>query len=171
MIQISNTGTQVLISDEKRLNVFRNFLLNKCITCNDKDFVWVSENIKSKAEFFLGGSYMLKMAKLKYNFSILKNYVHVLSDLVSSSKSSCKEKCQLFLQFTWKVFKIAKKNSIDFVSFGKSNACHWDQGKANVSMYFYIITAEILISKISWRTLGYIQLHLKIKILRNWYDN
>lgn len=114
---------------------------------------------------------MLKMAKLKYNFSILKNYVHELSDLVSSSKSSCKEKCQLFLQFTWKVFKIAKKNSIDFVSFGKSNACHWDQGKANVSMYFYIITAEILISKISWRTLGYIQLHLKIKILRNWYGN
>ena len=52
MIQISNTGTQVLISDEKRLNVFRNFLLNKCITCSDKDFVWVSENIKSKAEFF-----------------------------------------------------------------------------------------------------------------------
>ena len=52
MIQISNTGTQVLVSDEKRLNVFRNSLLNKYITCNDKDFVWMNENIKYKAEFF-----------------------------------------------------------------------------------------------------------------------
>ena len=30
------------------VNVFRNFVPNKYITCDDKDPVWMNENIKSK---------------------------------------------------------------------------------------------------------------------------
>ena len=30
------------------LNIFRNYIPNKFITCDDKDPVWMNENIKSK---------------------------------------------------------------------------------------------------------------------------
>ena len=33
-----------------KLNIYRNFVLNKLVTFDDKDPVWMNENIKSKIE-------------------------------------------------------------------------------------------------------------------------
>ena len=39
---------QVSIFNETILNMFRNFFLNKTITCNDKENIWMNEKFKSK---------------------------------------------------------------------------------------------------------------------------
>ena len=40
--------SQVLILNEILLNILRNFVLNKYFIFDDKDPVWMNENIKSK---------------------------------------------------------------------------------------------------------------------------
>ena len=41
-------NSQVLILNDIILNVFRDFVPNKHVTHDDKDTVWMHENIKSK---------------------------------------------------------------------------------------------------------------------------
>ena len=43
-----NVDSQVLILNDIILNIFRNFVPNKYVTFDDKDPVWMNENIKSK---------------------------------------------------------------------------------------------------------------------------
>ena len=43
-----NINEQVIALNETILNVFRNYVSNKYITIDDKDPVWMNENIKSK---------------------------------------------------------------------------------------------------------------------------
>ena len=43
-----NINTQVTVFNETILNIFRHYVANKYITCDDKDPVWMNENIKSK---------------------------------------------------------------------------------------------------------------------------
>ena len=45
-----NVDSQVLILNDIILNIFRNFVPDKYVTCDDKDPVWMNENIKSKIE-------------------------------------------------------------------------------------------------------------------------
>ena len=46
-----NTNAQVTVFNESILNIFRNYIPNKYITCDDKDPVWMNENIKSRIKF------------------------------------------------------------------------------------------------------------------------
>ena len=48
LLDNKNIDSQVLISYDIILNVFRNFVPNKYVTCDDKDPVGMNENIKSK---------------------------------------------------------------------------------------------------------------------------
>ena len=47
LLDNKNVDSQVLILNDIILNVFRNFVPNKYVTCDDKDPVWMNENIKS----------------------------------------------------------------------------------------------------------------------------
>ena len=46
-----NTNAQVTVFNESILSIFRNYIPNKYITCDDKDPVWMNENIKSRIKF------------------------------------------------------------------------------------------------------------------------
>ena len=46
-----NIDTQVSIFSETILDIFSNFVLNKIIRCNDKDPIWMIDQIKSKVKF------------------------------------------------------------------------------------------------------------------------
>ena len=48
LLDNKNVDSQVLILNDIILNIFRNFVPNKCVTFGDKDPVWMNENIKSK---------------------------------------------------------------------------------------------------------------------------
>ena len=54
--------SQVLILNGIMLKVFNNFVLNKYVTCDDKNLVWINENIKSK----------LKVKKKLYQVYVLR---------------------------------------------------------------------------------------------------
>ena len=43
-----NINAQATVFNETMLNIFRNYVSMKYITCDDKDPVWMNENIKSK---------------------------------------------------------------------------------------------------------------------------
>ena len=42
------TNEQVIVFNETRLNIFRDYATNKNISCHDKDSVLMNENMKSK---------------------------------------------------------------------------------------------------------------------------
>ena len=48
LLDNKNVDSQVLILNGIILNIFRNLIPNKYVTFDDKDRVWISENIKSK---------------------------------------------------------------------------------------------------------------------------
>ena len=48
LLDNKNVDSQVLTLNYIILNVFRNFVPNRCVTCDDKDPVWMNEKIKSK---------------------------------------------------------------------------------------------------------------------------
>ena len=48
LLDNKNVDSQVLILNDIILNVFRNFVPNKYVTCDDKERVWINENVKSK---------------------------------------------------------------------------------------------------------------------------
>ena len=43
-----NVDSQVLILNDIKLNIFRNLVSNKYVTSDEKDPMWMNENIKSK---------------------------------------------------------------------------------------------------------------------------
>ena len=48
LLDNKNVNSQGLLLNVIVLNIFRNFVSNKYITCDDKDSIWMNENIKSK---------------------------------------------------------------------------------------------------------------------------
>ena len=48
LLDNKKVDSQVFLLNDIILNIFRNFVPNKYVTCNDKDPVWMNENIKSK---------------------------------------------------------------------------------------------------------------------------
>ena len=46
-----NINAQVTVFNESILSIFRYYIPNKYITCDDKDPVWMNENIKSRIKF------------------------------------------------------------------------------------------------------------------------
>ena len=48
LLDNKNVDSQVLILNYIILNVFGNFVPNRCVTCDDKDSVWMNKKIKSK---------------------------------------------------------------------------------------------------------------------------
>ena len=72
-LDLVNWDMQVLIFNETILNVFRNFVPSKTVTCNDEDTFWINEKvkskIKSKSEVY---KIYIKNRKIKLIFKILK---------------------------------------------------------------------------------------------------
>ena len=76
-----NVDSQVLILNDVILNVFRNFVPNKCITCDYRDPLWKNENIKSKikAKNKLYQVYV-KKGRQETDFCALQESVRNLND-------------------------------------------------------------------------------------------
>ena len=84
-----NVDCQVLILNDVILNVFKNFVPNKYITCDDKDPVWMNENIKSKikAKNKLYQVY-IKKGRQETDFFHLEESGCNLNDLILQTKTS-----------------------------------------------------------------------------------
>ena len=72
-----------------KLNIYRNFVLNKLVTFDDKDPVWMNENIKSKIEAKnkLYQEYV-KKGRQETDFCALEESVRNLNDLILQTKTS-----------------------------------------------------------------------------------
>ena len=67
-------NAQVAAFNETILNVFRNYVLNKYITIDDKDPVWMKENKKQRSKKKINSTKnILKMEDLKVTLFFLKN--------------------------------------------------------------------------------------------------
>ena len=84
-----NVDSQVLILNDIILNIFRNFVPNKYVTFDDKDPVWMNENIKSKIEAKnkLYQEYV-KKGRQETDFCALEESVHNVNDLILQAKTS-----------------------------------------------------------------------------------
>ena len=51
LLDNKNVDSQVLTLIDIILNIFRNFVPNKCVTFDDKDPVWMNENTNQKISF------------------------------------------------------------------------------------------------------------------------
>ena len=89
LLENENVNSQVLILNDIILNGFRNFVANKYVTCDDKDPVWMNENIKSKikAKNKLYQVYVKKGRK-ETDFCALEESVRNLNDLILQNKTS-----------------------------------------------------------------------------------
>ena len=83
-----NINAQVTVFNETILNIFRNYVPNKYITCDDKDPVWMNENIKSKikSKNLLYKQYTQNGRK-ESDLIVLENLIAELNELISSTKS------------------------------------------------------------------------------------
>ena len=81
--------SQVLLLNDMILNIFTNFIPNKYVTSNDKDPVWMNENIKSriKVKYKLYQVYV-KKDKQETDFSTLEESVRNLNDIILQTKTS-----------------------------------------------------------------------------------
>ena len=84
-----NVDSQVLILNNIILNVFRNFVPNKYVTCDDKDPVWIKEDIKSKIKA-KNKLYQVHVKKgsQETDFCTLEESVRNLNDLILQTKTS-----------------------------------------------------------------------------------
>ena len=89
LLDNKNVDSQVLILNDIILNIFRNFVPNKYVTFDDKDPVWMNENIKSKikAKNKLYQEYVKKGREEIY-FCALEESVRNLNDLILQTKTS-----------------------------------------------------------------------------------
>ena len=71
------------------LNTFRNFVLNKYVTIDDNDPVWMNETVKSKmkAKNILYKNYV-QNGRIESDFIFLENVIIELNKLISSTKAS-----------------------------------------------------------------------------------
>ena len=65
------------------MNVFRNFVPNKYVTCDDKDPVWMNENIKSKIK---AKNKLYQVYAKKADFCAVEESVRNLNDVYYKSK-------------------------------------------------------------------------------------
>ena len=76
-------NAQVAAFNETILNVFRNYVPNKYITIDDKDPVWMNENIKTKIKekntFY---QKYIENGRLESDFILLEKLITELNDLI-----------------------------------------------------------------------------------------
>ena len=79
---------QVTVLNESILNVFQNYVPSKYITVNDKDPVWMNENIKSKTQTrnLLYKQY-IQNGRFECEFVFLETFIAKLNELISSTKN------------------------------------------------------------------------------------
>ena len=89
LLDNKDVDSQVLILNDVILNIFRNLVPNKCVTFDDKDPVWMNENIKSKikAKNKLYQEYAKKGSQ-EIDFCALEDSVRNLNDLILQTKTS-----------------------------------------------------------------------------------
>ena len=89
LLDNKNVNLTVLILNDIILNVFRNFVPRKCVTCDDKDPVWMNENTKSKikAKNKLYQVYV-KISRQETDFCALEESVCNLNDMIPQTKTS-----------------------------------------------------------------------------------
>ena len=89
LLDNKNIDSQNLILNDIILNVFRNFVPNKYVTCDDKDSVWMNKNIKSKIKT-KNRLYQVyfKKSRQETNFWALEESVRNLIDLTLQTKTS-----------------------------------------------------------------------------------
>ena len=89
LLDNKNVDSQVLILNDIILNIFRNLVPNKYVTFDDKDPVWMNENIKSKikAKNKLYQEYV-KKGRQETDFCALEESVRNLNDLILQTKTS-----------------------------------------------------------------------------------
>ena len=70
------------------MNVFRNYVPNKYVTIDDKDPVWMNENIKSKIKTknLLFKQY-IQNGRFESDFVFLENLMTEINELISSTKN------------------------------------------------------------------------------------
>ena len=83
-----NINEQVIALNETILNVFRNYVPNKYITIDDKDPVWMNENIKSKikAKNLLFKQY-IQNGRFESDFVFLENLITEINELISLTRN------------------------------------------------------------------------------------
>ena len=79
---------QVAAFNETTLNVFQNYVPNKYITIDDKDPVWMNENIKTKIKekntFY---HKYIENGRLESDFILLEKLITELNDLIFSTNT------------------------------------------------------------------------------------
>ena len=80
-------NSQVVTLNETILNVFRNYVPNKCITIDEKDPVWMNEIIKSKMETKskLYQQY-IENGRFESDLVFIESLIAELNDLISYTK-------------------------------------------------------------------------------------
>ena len=79
---------QVIKFNEVLLNIFRNYVLNKYITIDDKDPVWMNDFVKSKIKTKnLLFKQCIQNGIFESNFLFLESIVNELNELISSTKA------------------------------------------------------------------------------------
>ena len=73
--------------NETILNVFRNYVPNKCITIDDKEPVWMNETIKSeiKTKNTLYKQY-IDIGRFQSDFVFIETFIIEINDLITSTK-------------------------------------------------------------------------------------
>ena len=80
-------NSQFVTLNETILNVFRNYVPNKCITIDEKDPVWMNEIIKSKMETKskLYQQY-IENGRFESDLVFIESLIAELNDLISYTK-------------------------------------------------------------------------------------
>ena len=74
--------------NETILNIFRNYVPDKSITCDNKDPVWMNENIKSKIKSKnLFYKQYIQNDRKESDLIVLENLTSELNELISSTKA------------------------------------------------------------------------------------
>ena len=79
--------------NETILDIFRNYVPNKYITCHDKDSVWMNEKIKCKIKSKnLFYKQYTQNGRKESDLIVLENLITELNKLISSTKALYYEK-------------------------------------------------------------------------------
>ena len=81
LIVNKNVDSQVLILNDTILNIFRSFVSNKCVTCDDKD---PKSKIKAKIKLY---QVYVKKSRQETDFYAFEESVRNLNDLILQTKT------------------------------------------------------------------------------------
>ena len=89
LLDNKNVDSEVLILNDFILNIFRNLVPNKNVTFDDKDPVWMNENIKLKIKA-KNKRYQeyVKKGRQETDFCALEEFIRNLNDLIPQTKTS-----------------------------------------------------------------------------------